>query len=44
MLDGVFLGQTHERSFIKENMGVKGKGRLEKEHFTEADTGERMFC
>lgn len=30
--------------FVKVDTGVKGSGRLMKEHLAEADTGERMFC
>jgi hypothetical protein len=29
--------------FVKVDTGVKGQGRLLKERFTEADTGEMMF-
>ena len=29
---------------VKVDIGVKGYSRLVKERFTEADTGERMFC
>ena len=42
-LDGVLLRQTREGMF-KVDTGVKGYGRLVKERFEEADTGERMFC
>ena len=43
-LDGVLLGQTHEGTFKLKWIQVRGLGRLVKERFTEADTGERMLC
>jgi hypothetical protein len=37
-------GKHVKECFIKVGSGVKGSGRLVKEGFAEADTGERMFC
>ena len=37
-------GKHVKECFVKVDTGVKGKSRLVKEHFAEADTGERMFC
>jgi hypothetical protein len=43
VLDGVLLGQTRKGSVFLKWAQMEGKGKLMKEHFTEADTGERMF-
>jgi hypothetical protein len=37
-------GKHVKECFIKVDTGVKGLGGLVKEHFAEADRGERMLC
>ena len=44
LLNGVLMEQTRERVVFLKWTQVKGEGRLLKEHFTETDTGDGMFC